>query len=373
MFVYLAGFAVSTGLFAVMPKIKSSQRKYIAFLALLIPCLIAGLRANTVGTDVQVYAEPLFEAAREARSFASFYKSRIYQPVIWIYTTASNFEPGYVLMVYLCAKVFRSMPVLLFLTQALTVVPIYKGLKAFENKQPVWFGMAVYYFVSYNQSLNMMRQWITMAFLLYGFQFLRDGKYKRYVAIMLVALLFHYSAVFGVVVLFVYHSVVTEDKTSAKWRTMVLATIGVAMLAGINMIAVILSRLGIKYAGYITGSFVLMPRQLLYRLPILMLFVFQWKKLKTDNQLAYFYLVMIIYDLLTSQLTSITENTGRISLFFSEYYMLAYPAACEASKRRNNKMIMKCAVLCYILIYWMYIYAIGGSSETVPYVSIINW
>ena len=372
MFVYLAGFAVSIGLLVVMPKVKSNQRQYIALIALMIPCLIAGFRANTIGTDVQVYVEPMFETAINSDSFRKFYTERFYQSAIGINTYAYNFEPAYVLLTYICAKFFRSMPLLLFTIQALIVVPIYKGLKAFEKTQPVWLGMAVFYFLSYNQSLNLMRQWIAMAFLLYGFRFLRERKSKNYFITVALAAMFHYSAIFGVII-FLIHRFMTGNSQKAKGRTVVLVIAGITALVFVSVIAEILSRLDIRYAGYITGELQFMPRQLLYRLPILLLVALRWKHIKERDEFAYFYLVMIVYDILTSQIIGVHRNSGRISLYFSEYYMLAYPAICAATSKRNNRLIMECAVLCYVLIYWLYTYALGGSSETVPYISSISW
>lgn len=372
MTVYLVGILLSLFLiyYADSQKFTGRETRISIVIALLIPCLIAGLRDKTIGTDVQVYVEPLFQTAQSAETFVSFYNAEFYKPTTWSYDFVNEFEIGFVALTYIIAKLFNSMPVLLFAIQALTVIPIYKGLRTFGNTQPVWLGMAVYYLMYYNQSLNMMRQWIAMAFLFYGFRFLTSDRYRRYFLNLVIAFLFHSSAVLGIAIFFVYRLVAKENAYNKKVKALLLVLIGVCSILSLDFFAGIVSWLGLRYDFYISGALKLMPNQILYRLPILLLLAFRWKYLKRTDQHANFYLVMLVYDLLASQLTSIYANSGRIGLFFSEYYMLAYPALCVSSTSKKNRQAMRLFVLCYLCVYWWYTYVYMGSSATVPYVSI---
>lgn len=369
--IYIIAFSCSL-LLLLLAEIKRF-RGYVAHIsvaiALAIPCLLAGLRDVSIGTDVRVYVEPLFEAAKASDSILEYYSSAEFA-YSWAVTRISDMEFGFTLLGFISAKVFNSLPAFLLMIQALTIIPIYKGLRSFSKQQPVWLGMAVYYLMYFNQSLNMMRQWIAMAFLFYGFQFLTDGRYRRYFLNLAIAFLFHNSAVLGIVIFWVYQLVANENAYNKKVKVLLLLLIGVGSLISLDLFVGVLSLLGLRYGNYISGSLTLMPNQLLYRLPILLLLLWRWKYLKRADRFANFYLVMVAYDLLASQLTSIFGQSGRIGIFFSEYYMLAYPAICVASSSKKNRQTMRLFTLSYLCVYWWYMYVYMGAQETVPYVSI---
>ncbi len=371
MTVYLVGFATSIFLFyyADSKKHQGREARISVFLALLIPCLIAGLRDNSIGTDVSWYVEPLFQCAQASDSFLEFYSLEIQLPN-WTVVAVSSYEIGFLITSYLAAHVFNNIALQLLLLQVLTIFPIYKGLAAFRDRLPVWLGMAVYLLMYYNQSLNMMRQWIAMAFLFYGFQFLEKAQYRRYFLAMAVGALFHYCAVLGLSILFLYQVLAKENIKNRTLKALLIVLIGVGTMLGLENIALLMKMMGVRYSGYITGNLSLMPRQIYYRIPILVLLCWRWKYLKQHTHYANYILVLIIYDLLMSQLTSVNANSGRIGLFFSEYYMLFFPMICMASGSKNNRQIMKIFTMCYLIVYWLYVYVYGNSSETVPYVSI---
>lgn len=374
MAVYIVGFFISILLFyyADSKKFCGADVKICVGIALLIPCLIAGLRHRTVGTDVMVYLEPLFRSARSADSFRDFYSSYIFTTNSMTYTQVREYEIGFITLCYGCAKIFNSMPVLLFAIQALTVIPIYKGLRVFSKTQPVWLGMSVYYLMFYNMTLNMMRQWIAMAFVFYAFQFILSRQYRRYFLTVAFAMLFHTSAVLSIAVFFVYQLVARENAYNKKVKTLLLILIGLVSLLSLDFFINLMALLGLRYGNYISGILRLMPNQILYRMPILLLLVCRWKYMKKNTSFADFFLVLIIYDLLASQLTSIFAHSARIALFFSEYYMLMYPSICMASANEKNRQTMKLFTLSYLCIYWWYTYAYMDSASTMPYLTSIG-
>ncbi len=374
MAVYLVGFLISLFLFyyADSKRFHGLDVKISVFLALLIPCLIAGFRYRDIGTDVRVYAEPMFEWAQEASNFSAFWNGVILKADSLTYNKVSEFEVGFVVLCYFSAKVLRSMPVMLFAIQALTVIPIYKGLRAYSHRIPVWLGMCVYYLLYFNQSLNVMRQWIAMAFLFYGFQFLPNRQYRKYFLSIAAAMLFHYSSIVGVAIFCVYQLVAREHSYNRKVKAVLLILIGVVTILSMDLIASLMTLMGLRYGNYFAGALTLMPNQFLYRIPFLILLAWRWRHLKRTTPYADFFLVMVAYDLLASQLTSIFPQSARIALFFGEYSLLAYPMVCMASDSKKNRQAMKVFTVIYLCIYWSYTYAIMNSGNTVPYVSILG-
>ena len=70
--IYIVFFLISC--FLIWLSEKSPSRnigKFLAFIAILLPCILAGMRADTIGTDVRVYVEPMNNAAKQSTSLSS--------------------------------------------------------------------------------------------------------------------------------------------------------------------------------------------------------------------------------------------------------------------------------------------------------------
>ncbi len=377
--VYIVCFFVSCAFFWLSEKCKSRFfRNALAMVAILIPCVLAGMRADTIGTDVKVYVEPIYMAAKESHSLSIYMNQRWF--VIWRYMYVSKFEIGFSLMIFLIQKLGGSFAIVLFFIQLLIVAPIYIGLKKIHKQYPICFGMFVFYCLFYNTSLNMMRQWIAMAILFMAFSYLISEEKKKYCILTLVACLFHTSAIMGFTILVVYkYSTKKREyiklgnfKLNEEMAPIKIFVYGCVVLLSLNIITIILSKIGLsKYIGYIQGDngLYLLPYQILLRLPILILFVVRWKNILREDKLAPFYGSMLVLDLLTSQLMSINAYAFRIGSFFSEYDMLSYSALVYAGNRkyRTNRYVTLFYVLAYMMYYWIYYYVITGTHATFPY------
>ena len=378
--IYIVCFLISCSFFWLSEKCKGKFAKNgIAIIAILIPCLLAGLRADTIGTDVKVYVEPMYNAAKESHTLSAYMNQRWF--VIWRYMYVNKFEIGFSLMVFLIQKLGGSFAMVLFFIQLLIIAPIYVGLKKIHKPYPICFGMFVFYCLFYNTSLNMMRQWIAMAILFMAFSYLISGKKKKYGILTLVACLFHTSAIIGFVIfpIYIYCNKKREYIKIANFKLdEVMAPIkifiyGCVMLLSLNIIAVILSHIGLsKYIGYIQGDngLYLLPNQILLRLPIIIVFIIRWKKILKEDKLAPFYGSMLVLDLLISQLMSINAYAFRIGSFFSEYNILSYSALVYAGNRKYkaNRYMALFYVIAYIMFYWVFYYVITGTHATFPYV-----
>lgn len=170
-----------------------SYRGFICVLAILIPCLIAGLRADTVGVDVKVYA---VNALSQARQFSSL-------PQMLTHTEVGG-EWFYVILVYVLSHFTKETGVLLFLLQFLTLVPILKAAYILRDKLSISFTMLVYFLLFYNDSLNIMRQSIACSFILLGCTFWFSEEYMnrlKSILCMITACFFHRSAFIGIILI----------------------------------------------------------------------------------------------------------------------------------------------------------------------------
>ena len=85
MYIYIVTFLISCSLLYIGEKYQKNKLLSYTFivLGLLLPCTLAGLRNETIGTDVQVYVRPMFEAAINTDKFIDYFNSSWL--VIWRY------------------------------------------------------------------------------------------------------------------------------------------------------------------------------------------------------------------------------------------------------------------------------------------------
>ena len=346
-----------------------------SIVAVLIPCLLAGMRADSIGTDVAVYAKPLFDVAHSSSSFGEFYGSGLIQ--YWPRADVSEFEIGYLALVWVSSRLFDSVQGLLFLTQLLVIVPIYWTLSRRGNKETLATGMCLFLFLYFNQSLNMMRQWIAMAFVFMGILGLykKNGKAKDHIAgiaPILIGVSFHTSAVLGFVV-FAIRAYIDSNAGSQLRKVALVCGIALVAILFIGPVASLLTSFGFGsyVAGYLGNQSVgIMPNQIIIRLPLIFIALLAFRRTERQDPFTAFLLCMTIVGVLLSQLTSLSDHGGRIGLYF-DMFALALPPALLRTYQNDDatKLVIESVLIVYALIYWTYFYALMGSSETVPYLA----
>ena len=382
MYVYIICFTISCFLIFLAEKIKNKKISIlIEAVGVFLPILLAGCRNTTIGTDIEIYVRPMYDAAIKSSSFLGYLEEKWF--VIWRYMYVNQYEPGFFALVYIVSKLFHSLGMVLFFIHLLIVVPIYCGLKKMSEGKGVWLGMLIFYLMHYNVSLNMMRQWIAMAFLFYGFTYLRDKKDVNYFIIVALASLFHVSALFGIVIytLFVFlirrkdiAIKMKQSKIKKASKIVLVSSFTICCMLLLDVFVVILESIGLhKFVVYINGDLHILVNQIVVRLPIVVLLILNWKQLKKKTNFAAFYGMMIFLDLIIAQLISINSYSVRIATFFSEYSILSYPALIMC--RKKGSIIQRCqsiTLILFLIIYWIYYFCIKGIHETVPYICAIG-
>lgn len=377
MAVYLIGFALCLGLIAYAEKKRLSVFLGFSAVALLIPCLIAGLRAQDVGTDVMVYVKNLTKSAIVSDDLGEFFRCYWYQG--WRNLYAVNYDIGFSLVVYWVAKLTHSLAAVLFVIQALMVVPIYIVLAKNRSKLPVWIGMAVYLLLFFNSTLNMMRQWVAMAFLLLAFQMLLEKKGYWTAALTVVACLFHSTAVVAIPVYLIYWLLwVPKERYLAEGNlrirvSTVLAVliflVGFLAILNLPLVIKLVSMAGMsQFNNYLQGGqTTLIPGQIFIRLPLFIILVLCWKEFQSRWKCAPFFLTMLFLDVVASQLVSVDVNTLRISYYFSLYSILWVPAAIGSCHNKQKRIFLSVFLVGYGLLFWYYYYVLQLRHETYPY------
>ena len=366
MSIYIYAFIISSIMIACSERVVKKQRWILVLPALLIPCIIAGFRAQIIGTDTEGYLVPMIKAALSAKNFEVYLSSKWFR--IWRYLVVKDYEIGFSIIVYLITRITHSIFAVQFFIQLLTILPIYLAVN--KTKYSNCICVFIYYFMFFNGSLNMIRQMVAVSFCLLAIVYLSEDNVKKFIVLSFIAFLFHYSAVLIFLISYIY-KFVQSNKKNHNFNMCFVIILSILCVLSINIIIKILPIIGLgRYINYLIGSsggLHFMPLQFLIRLPIIVLFLVNWNKLKIKEKNLSFYFTMLSLDTVLSQLISINSYSGRITVYFSIFGILSYASLYKNAK---YKYLTRLFLMIYLIFYWWYFNVLSGINATVPYLTM---
>lgn len=133
--------------------------------AVLIVSIFAGIRANSVGTDVAYYVIPYIERVQ-------FY------PTFSRYMLAIPIEPLFAILAYVTGKFFSTPFLCLFVLQFLTVGPLYCVFYKKRKDMSIALAMTLYLLLFFNMTLCIVRQCVATSLILFSY-FCLEKKGKK--------------------------------------------------------------------------------------------------------------------------------------------------------------------------------------------------
>lgn len=350
----------------------------IIAIGLLLPCVLAGLRATTVGTDTSGYVLDYYNVASSSDSFGSFAE------VINIKYNSNDLL--YMLLSFFFGKAGIPFHFLLFVIECLVVFPVYFSLKKFGFKgRELVFGMLFFYLAFYNLSLNMVRQSVALSLSVLGFSFLVNGagrrtwlKYLLSIALLLIAVGFHDTAaiVALVYVLYIFYAAKIIPKKAKNIVTPILLA---ASFIGLMLYKPILSFIGSTgiYPKAITylnkySMFDINYLGTILNVGIIALVVAN-KKLFIKRKVNYTFLfVLAIENAIIGFLGSFVMYAGRIAYYSLALLLIGYVPLLggELSMKREKRNLKQVgfALLCiFMIVQWLVVIIINNSNNTMPY------
>ena len=363
--VYIITFLISILFIALAQKNKNAKALYYLFviIGLFIPCIIASLRDLSIGTDNLSY-------------YNLFMKSQNYSFFDFVFIKSSG-EILYYGLCWITSNLLNNYAIFSFLCQLLTILPIYWVLnKESEKSSTVLLGMTIYYLVVYNTSLNMIRQSISLSFIVLAFYMLSKHKFKNVIIFTLISVLFHFSAIISIpiyILYFILNSKISLFKKIIFEALIVLAFLFIS-IHYVEVLNVFFSIFNLKYIDYISGASSKIRTagiSLLTIIPwsfltiIMTIFYKSFKSKTTDLRFYYFILIIILF---SSYTNSFIAYSDRIFLYIQyPFYFLFLSKINDVIKVRNNRFIMTIVLLFFFFIMWFYTIVIMGYNETVPY------
>ena len=185
MFFYLSIIIITCFLFHCASNIKKgSYRLFFCVISIIPASVIAGLRDLNIGQDLMGYGILFFERAKYVKSF------------IALFDDIESKEYGYHALNYICSKINNDIHFLLvvmeFFKLLLVILSVLSFGKFVKNGYLI---LMTYMLFMYCEGLSLMRQSLALAICLFSLTFFFKKEYVKYIITVIVAYLFHNSAI----------------------------------------------------------------------------------------------------------------------------------------------------------------------------------
>ncbi|WP_350020182.1 EpsG family protein [Priestia flexa] len=164
-----------------------NKQKLFLFFACAILFVVSGLRDVSVGSDTVSYINTF-----------NFVRDNSISQSLNLY-----FEKGYIIYNYIISRFFSSAQVLLIVSSFITILLI--GRFIYKNSKNVY--LSIYLFITlmyYYSSMNILRQYIAVSIIVFGYEYVKERKFIRYLFSIIVASFFHTTAVMAIFIYFLY-------------------------------------------------------------------------------------------------------------------------------------------------------------------------
>lgn len=343
----------------------------IAFLCLsvIIPAVLAGLRDDTIGTDIRYYGNPQFFWCLQNNDLKFLILSQI-----------KTVEPLYVLMNFLITRVTANPHWLYFAISLLINGLFMAGLVAYRNEISLPIGWLCFLCLFYGDTLNLMRQYIAMGFLFWGFHFFLTKKYGAYGLTLAAAILFHYTAVIGLALPLLYLIFRRWDRLWIKAGMIAIVVLAMIFYKPLLAHALSWGMLPPKYQLYLSDSFKMASVKSNIMICLLWLPGILLSLYKRDAFLTFddargpaegsFYIFLLVLEVVTFQLRLIVFFLYRISLYFGMYKTVVYARLIQISAGKA-KMVWTLLLVLLLLIVWGFKTVYLKENQIYPYTSQI--
>lgn len=349
---------------------RQNKRKATLFfiLAVIIVSILAGARDLEVGSDIWTYGEWAFKAAKDNSNIVSYISGQ------------SDLEPLYNIFVWIIAQFATDSHWLYFFTGLVTYCFIMGGILNYEKQISVTLAWLIFLFLYYGDTLNAMRQFIAVAISFWGLKFAFERKYRKYIAVTIIATLFHNTAILSFLVLAVILFLKKRDTFLRRIFVVLLVAISTIMYSQLLEILIGIGLITEKYSRYYATSLGLSLNPILLRLPLLIIIIFFYRiyckgerkyirKFESTSE-ADIIIMLLIIDILVSAMRGTISTLYRASFQFGIYRTIGYSRVCSTLKK-NNRFAIVFFLLIYLIVLWIYQNVVQGNNDIYPYTSKI--
>lgn len=367
---YILMFIISVLLIWIGLNLKQKWARILLVLTgLLVPCIMAGARDISIGSDTRGYIHNLYLLSSKASNLRDFFQTA--------YLTYAEKDYCYLIFSYLIGKSGLGFGFLLFIYEALIVFPLFlsfKKMKYDENK--IVLGLISFYFIFYQVTFNMLRQSIAIAFVVLAFSYYisNSNKFNKIISYLLIGVAFGFHSTSLIVIpFFLLYRLYYNNKIALKNKIL----LSIILVVGSSLFVIF-------YKNILTfiGESGIYPLALLYlerysikdfsfyqafiNLLLLLSIVINIRHFKDDKNYYLFLLTLSVINLvISSGLGYFIQYSQRIMLYIQYILLFCYVPKLLLKNRRDFIIIMICIGVLFFTWYLYFVFK--NVHETVPY------
>lgn len=336
-------------------------------IVILLLSLFAGFRNIEIGTDTKVYLNGYFNAAKLINSWND----------LSLIDSDEVKDMGFFAYCVIITSISHQDWFALFSFELLILGVMYYAL--FKLSRLYSFSICVfsylYLMVSYNYSLNIVRQACAMSFILLAFYYLQEKKWLKFAIISIIAVSFHTVSIIAFLIFAFYYLSKMEFKNTKK-MILILLLLSFFVITNYQYLLMIVVQSGLispyyimSYADASSNAATRMSNtDIVLLLTIFMTLYFAKKKeILNKNCFVFALLCTIAYG--TFYLFAFfNQHMFRIALPF---YLMSIFFVSIVLSSKNLPLLYKGLLYFVFTFSWYYLYIICNNGETYPYKSDI--
>ena len=365
---YIVAFSTSAAFCFIGETLMKKQKalKYLSFLffamAVLTLVALAGFRDDTIGTDIRTYVIHYFQRALNSNNMVRYITSH-----------NDNIESVFLFITYIVSRFTRTVNWMYAVIASITYGCFFAGIYRYRRNISITFSWIIFILLFFSFSLNGMRQSMAMSILFLGSIHLFNKSYIKFILYMIIATLFHQTAIVGVMIMGIY--ILLSLRNNVIYKVLIILG-AVILFVGYNYVLQYLMSLGIlgdKFESYISNeNAVFSINPFLQRIvPITFFCLYSKTKNKEEKTTKDYFMMMLILDLIFIQLRSVAIGMYRFALFFSMYSIYSYSYFIKCIDDKYTRNLIKAFLLLFLTGIWWYQVVLNKGDAIYPYTSKI--
>lgn len=316
--------------------------------------VLTGIRGYTIGADTKTYLQAIDYYGQMPA--LQLIRAKLVYPF--------DFEIGYFLLTKLVCLLGIGKTGFLFIVSLMIYIPVFILIKKY-SPMPYVSILCYFAFGFFSYSLGIFRQMIAISILFFGWNYITERKFLKYLAVVLFASTFHMTALSAIFLYFLYW---------IKWKRAVvwIVPIEVALLIFGRYVVLLLVRLFPQYAGYIGGKYDVQGGSylMLLLLNVLLIASILLKDKDQEDTRDSVTTCALFLAICTQCLGYSLGILGRAVSYFSIYIILAIPNIIRSLENRFEHRFRTLASLVAVLCLFAFVYfEFDGNKYVVPYVT----
>ncbi|MBR4327131.1 MAG: EpsG family protein [Bacteroidales bacterium] len=329
-------------------------------LSITIPSVVAGCRDMAIGTDTEGYM------------FYTYLECKISNGLMETFR-ATSIEKLYTTLMWIACRLVDDFNFCLFATHLVLLSFIYKALNSL-NTLPV-FSLLCFYLCFFNETLNIIRQYLALAVCLFSTCYLIERKYLKVLFWVGISYLFHHSSLVFLILVGTFFVSKKNNFFSKTYVKYLVCFVLLIVFFNFYNIILQLSDTGIIEEKYMTRYATNDVYKASFPLSLFCIDVFNFVMfilLRNRVQLSMHKDGFVVFSEYILLLSALSCFLGLISVFavrLGLYFRFVGVLYCIPHMLKSVRMWNVRILIGFYIFYWYMVYIIADLSNTYPYTS----